>query len=541
MRNNIWVFIAIFLIAGVLRFWDLGNIPMSMSDDEVRLTYNAYSIWNIAKDINGHKLPLAFLVSGYAFNPVPIYITSPFVGLFGLSMFMSRLPFAIAGVATVILLYAIVCTLLRNHAIALFSSLVLSFSAWHLQISRFAYEGSFALFFFTLGVFLFLLIKKRKIGIAIITMLIFFIGFHSYSGTKLILVPIVLALVWYKLKELGYKQLVIVIFFVLLSFTSFFFLAKTQDASKYGSGQFFFQDLKVASEAVELERRSSQAPEILKRLYHNKLTYWSKIFIDHYSYAFSPQYLFTSQEGSGIFSLWFRGQMYALEAPLIFLGLFYLFQKKRRVFILLILFLAIAPLPSGLGLEPVTYTIRSSFMLPWLMVLVGSGIYAISYFIKNRNIMIITYIIVGAFYLYLIGGYLNQYYNEWKIYGAKYYSKADQDLALFINRQKNNKDKIVVDGISSASFLHYAFYNKISPAVLIKEYKNNPIRFENIVFNKTCIDLKVNNPRDKIPKNSYYILSAECPGARVGSDYTIKPDRIVRSLEGLGEWLVFEK
>jgi len=541
MRHNIWIFIAVFLVATVLRFWQLGNIPVSMSDDETRLVYNAYSIWNTAKDINSHLLPLAFPVDGYAFNPIPIYITSPFVGLFGLSMFVSRFPFAMAGAATVILLYAIAYVLLKNHAIAIFSSLALSFSVWHLQISRFAYEGGFALFFFTLGVLIFLLIKKRNMGITIAAMSIFFIGFHSYSGTKLIFIPVITALVWYKFRELKYKQLIVVVFFVLLSFVSFFFLTKTQNAAQYGSGQFFFQDIKVASEAVELERRSSQAPEILKRLYHNKLTYWSKIFIDHYSYAFSPQYLFTSQEGSGIFSLWFRGQMYALEAPLVFLGLFYLFQKKRRELMLLMLLLVIAPLPSGLGPEPITYTIRSSFMLPWLMVIVGSGFYAISYFIKSRNIKIIIYLMVGAFYLYLIGGYLNQYYNEWKIYGAKYYSKADQDLALFINREKNNKDQIVVDGISSVGFLHYAFYNKISPSIVLKIYKNNPIRFENIVFNNTCIDLRISNPRNKIPKKSYYIVSADCPSTRVGSNYTINPNRIIKSLEGLGEWLVFEK
>lgn len=540
MKKHTLVLIGILIVATIFRFWQLGQIPVSMSDDETRLSYNAYSIWKTAKDIDGHILPLAFVVSGYAFNPVAIYITSPFVGIFGLTMFTSRLPFAIGGIITVFLLYKITYLLLKNKNIALLSSLALSISSWHLQMSRIAYEGTLALLLYLLGIFVFLSIKSRKIFTTVLAMLAFLGAFYSYSGTKLIFLPIIGILVWYKFREFNYKQLAIIGVFSLLAFASFFVLSKTQNAAQYGR-QFFFQDAGKVSEAVELERRGSSAPELIKKMYHNKLTYWSKIFFEHYSYAFSPQYLFLNQEGNGIFATWFRGQMYYVEAPLVLLGIFFLFLRKRKEFLLMLLFLVIAPIPSGLGAEPFTYTFRSSFMLPWLMIFVGSGIYSLAYFFKSRNIKISAYILLVAFYMYFIGGYINRYYFEWSRYGAKYYSKADQDLSFLINKIKDNKKLIIVTNANFITFLQYAFYSKIPPEFVQKLNNTGSIKFNNIIFQQTCPQTESQDPRDIIEKGTIYAVFAECPDVMTKFNPTGKPDYTIKSPEGLNEWLIFEK
>ena len=65
-KRHIFILFIILLIAGALRFWQLGQVPVSMSDDETRLVYNSYSIWKTGKDVNGLTLPLAFMMGGYA-------------------------------------------------------------------------------------------------------------------------------------------------------------------------------------------------------------------------------------------------------------------------------------------------------------------------------------------------------------------------------------------------------------------------------------------------------------------------------------------
>ncbi len=540
MKKHVLPLITLFLLASILRLWQLGNIPVSMSDDEIRLSYNAYSISQTGKDINSNKLPLAFVVDSYAFNPIPIYVTSLSVKILGLSQMNARLPFAITGIMTVLLFYGICYQLFKKRSIALFSSLVLVFSPWHLQISRFAYEGEFALFFFALGIFLFLTIKKNTIFQTVCIMLPFLFAFYSYSGTKLLLIPVLLLLWWYKREFLTRKQIVTIILSIFVIFLSFFILTKTQHASSYGSQLFFFQNTSAkVAEAVELERRASLAPHILQTIYHNKLTYLSRIFTEHYAYALSPQFLFLDQEGSGIFSIWSRGELYYIEIPLFVLGFLYLFHKKRKEFVFLLVFLLIAPLPSGLGPDPFTYAIRSSLLLIPLMIFVGSGIYAISYYTSKKLVRNGLYALVIFTYVYFIAGYLTQYYYEWSLYGAKYYSKSTKDVVLLAQEKSKENKKVIVANADNMTLLQFAFYTKLSPRALqsIRQRKVAfPVTIGAVTFQQWC--LVIPHTMDgvwKLPqKNTVFIERADC---NVG----LAPTTVIKTLDGqLIEWKVYE-
>ena len=540
-KKNIIISLAVivFGLAAILRLWQLGKIPVSMSDDETRLTYSAYSIWETGRDINNRMLPLTFPISGYAFNPVPIYLTSPFVGILGLSMFSARLPFALAGILSVVLLYLIAELLFKEKFIALFSAAVLTFSAWHLQLSRFAYEGGIALFFYLLAIYFFLRVKRNKYPALTVALISLVLAFYSYSGYKLTFVPLVLVLVWYKLRDINLKQLLVIFSAVVFAFALFFYLGKTQGALTYGGNLFFFQDKAAMETAVELERRASRAPEKLKEIYHNKLTYVWNIFIHRYEYAFSPQYLFSDQEESGIFSLWGRGQMYYVDALLIFLGAVYLILKKRKEFYLIISFLLIAPLPSGLGPEPVNYTIRSGFMLPGLVILAGAGLYSLGFFIANRKILLAAGVVMTVIYLYFIGGYLTQYYFDWGRYSAVYYAKTDQDLAYFLLQEKNNREKIIVTGFQPMTLLHFVFYDKLPPQSLQNNPEARELSFGNISFVRKCPDLILTDPRLIIPKNSLYLVPAGCIGKNIPNEAPHRYDRILKSPDGISEWYIY--
>lgn len=538
MKNHLLFILIVFCVASLLRLWQLGNIPLSMTDDEIRLTYNAYSIWQTGKDINGQTLPAVFLVDGYAFNPVPVYLTSPFVGLLGLSMFAARLPFALTGILTVLFFYGIGYQLSKNKMIGFLTALAVAFSAWHLQLSRFSYEGEFALFFYSAGILIFLLVKKKQIMAVSFAMMLFLLAFYSYSGTKLLFLPILGILVWYKHTLLSRKQFLIIIIFTLATFFSFLFLSKTQHAADYGPKQFFFQNTtsEVAT-AVELERRASTAPQLLKVLYHNKFTVQSRIFLEHYAYAFSLQYLFLDQEASGIFSLWFRGQLYYIELPLIIMGFLYLFQRRKRESILLLLFLLIGPIPSGLGAEPLTYTIRSSFMLLPLMIFSGSGIYAISYFVVHKTLQKELYILLILFYTYFIGGYLTQYYFEWSLYGAKYYNVITKDGVQFALKKKNEGRNTFFARVSTMTLLHYAFYAKLSPKEIqrVRKTMTLPVVIDTIHFQQKCFVFKKDkNGAVALSQNVVYIEDILC-------NKSLKPSYTIKASNGIDdEWKVYE-
>lgn len=536
--------VVVLVVAAFLRFWQLGKIPVSMADDEVRLVYSAISIWKTQRDTAGRFLPLVFAMGGYTFNPVPIYLTSPFVGLFGLTMVVSRLPFALAGILTVFLVYRIAYQFCANRTIGTLAAAAMAFSAWHLQLSRMAYEGGMALFFYTLGTYLFLRTKKDTPRLLVASLVTFFLGFYSYSGFKLTLVPIVAILVWYKWRQLSLKQMVGVGCFLLVTYGSLFYLGKTQGALTYGGRLFFFENMQSVALDVELERRASGAPELLRKLYHNKLTVLWKGFLANYEYAFSPQYLFSSQEGSGIFSVWSRGQLYYHEAILILLGILYLSVKRRRELVLALLMLAAGAIPAGAGPPPTTYTIRASFMLPWLMFLVGSGIASIGYFVvKPKWGTIVAAGACAIVYIYFIGGYLTQYYFEWMRYGAKYYAVAEKDLADFLLTKKEANENIVVDGASSMTFLQYAFYAKLDPHLVQSNYGATVVDLGAITLRQGCDGVAKQYGGGAMPQGSWYIISPDCSKelAKVAGTQKLEPSTVIRSPDNLDQWYVYKQ
>jgi hypothetical protein len=180
-------------------------------------------------------------------------------------------------------------------------------------------------------------------------------------------------------------------------------------------------------------------------------------------------------------------------------------------------------------------------MLPLLALLVGAGIYSISYFINIKKIRIVIYVLLLFAYIYSIAGYLSQYYFDWKIYGSGYYSKAAQDLSLLIKKYKVNKKLVIVSPADSMMFLHYAFYNNLSPQFVQGEYRKNIKRIDNVVLNDKCLDWKKDGPTAKLPDNSAYIISAYCSGIKDKNGYIWKPSSIIKSTDNnLDEWLIFE-
>jgi 4-amino-4-deoxy-L-arabinose transferase-like glycosyltransferase len=519
-RNLIFICIII-LLAGFTRLWMLGKVPISMSDDEIREVYSAYSIFKTRSDIFGNFLPLVIKMEGFTFGPITIYLASLFFAFFDLTLFSGRLPYALAGILSIVTLFFIVKKLTKSGTVAFLSSVAMIFSAWHLQVSRVAHDAGIALLFYLIAINLFIRIKKNKIGLTIASSLLFAVAFYCYVATRVIFIPVILSLIWYKYRDITKKQLLIITFFVVTVISSFGILSVTNNAAQYVGGQFFFQNSAKTSLAVELERRASKSPNGLKEAYHNKYRYWFNIFTDRYLHIFSPQFLFLNGESNGINSLPDRGELYAIEAPLLAIGAFYLFLKKRREFVLIALFLLISPLPSAVGGMNITYVTRSVFLIPWLYFFVGYGLYSIYHFGKNKKITKTVYIFIGLLYIYLIMGYFTQYYYDWSHYGAKYFSKSTRDLVSYVNKEENGRKKIIIAAVSQNTFLHYAFYNKLDPEIVIKSLGKTPIAYKNLIFQENCLGGQLDNPRDFIENNSVYVSAMSC-NTKVKENFKIK-------------------
>jgi 4-amino-4-deoxy-L-arabinose transferase-like glycosyltransferase len=525
MKKSGFILIAILILASFLRLWNLGLIPTGITNDESYIIYNAYSLMKTGKDITGTRFPLAIQLDN-SISPVSMYIVAPFVGIFGLSAFAGRLPFAIAGILTVFLLYKIVLILFKNNTLALVSAFVLAVSPWHIHMSRIAYECNYALFFMLLTMyFVFQYHKSKQILWSLIPLTL---SFYSYHATKLFLVfwyPVTLYFISRIDKSINKKYIVYCIGGFILVLVSFYILMKTQTINRQYI--FIWNDLSQLTGLVNWERTINTSPQWIKPIFNNKITANLSVVRENYLEAFSPQYLFIFGEPSGlalIYGVSWRGVMYLIELPFLLIGMYYVFRKHRLIELYIFTCLLLAPLPASFTSDR-SYGSRAIMMLPFLSIIAGLGMYM---FIKKIFVYYKTWffpviVILTVFYGYLICSYVYQYHYRYSLYGAESFFQSNRDLAKYIIERSAFFKKILL--VDNGGFIHqYAFYGKLSPDDAHLLYTMpKPKSFKNLYFLDSCIDKEAS-------KSS--ILNLIDPGTSyIAPDYcntNIKPTQVIR-------------
>jgi 4-amino-4-deoxy-L-arabinose transferase-like glycosyltransferase len=153
-RHDWFILIALLLLAGALRFYQLGVVPPGPQFDEA---FNAID----AEQILAGNRPL-FLPANAGREPLYSYLQAGVGALFGLNLSTLRLVSALAGLLTVAALYVVVRLLFRRHSrtLATTTALALTVSLWHIHFSHYGirvslmpliYCGLFGALWFGLG------------------------------------------------------------------------------------------------------------------------------------------------------------------------------------------------------------------------------------------------------------------------------------------------------------------------------------------------------------------------------------------------------
>src|SRR5579872_3361247 len=114
-------FLSILIIAFILRFYKLGQIPPSLDWDENSNAYDAYSILKTGRDEYGKLLPLYNRSFDDYKPPMYMYLNIPTVAVFGLTPLAARLPSAVFGFLTVPVIYLMTKKLFENEKLSLLS------------------------------------------------------------------------------------------------------------------------------------------------------------------------------------------------------------------------------------------------------------------------------------------------------------------------------------------------------------------------------------------------------------------------------------
>ena len=522
--------IIVIVIASAVRLVAIGAVPYGIANDEVSYILSGYTIaHNGGVDIEGKFLPLSVNLDS-SLSPVPVYILSIATGILSLSPFAARLPFALLGIGIVIIVYLLTLEVFKNRTMAFFAGLILSLSSWHIIVTRTVWDVIPAQFFYLLGLYIF--VKKIKKGSVLWSLPAFLLGFFSYHGTK-VFFAIFIVLIFALYGKILWKRRGEFLLFtagILLIFSLFGFVALTQSVTRQQEMIFTNKGVLLdAEKKIEFDRARSTAPEFLKKIESNKITYFVEKMTYNYLGAFSSNYLFTVGDilplvGYGVF---FKGVLYLIDLPLLFLGIIFLFLRSqllifkssyertevshyyRNGLVLLGGGLLLSPLPSTVGAGN-SYFIRSFMMSPFLSILVGIGSFVVfKYLIKFRTFKIPMLVIFIAFYGLFVSRFLYQYYFQFNTFGSEYWNGSSRQIAEYILKNYDRFNSIVVVTSEDKVFFQYALQSKANPKELHDAWKKVwPVKFGKVSFANSCF--KDSELKSRLAPHTLYIVNDSC-------------------------------
>jgi 4-amino-4-deoxy-L-arabinose transferase-like glycosyltransferase len=512
--------ILIILLASFLRFYQLGNIPSGLTNDEAGVGYDAYSVLQTGKDQWNQFLPLRFVAFGDYPAPILRYLAIPFVSLFDLNSFSVRFPSALFGVLSVILIF-LVTKRLFNYRAALFSSMLMAISPWAIGLSRVTIEPNIAITIFLSGLLFYFLAKDNK-KILLICALLFSITIYTYSAYVLFLplAAIVLA-IWDKKYILSNIKLFIISFLLFILLISPNFITKSTTASVRFLQVGILNNIDSIGLIGRLNNERGFCIEkydsTFCRVVNNKGIMFSSIFVKNYFSHFSTNFLYNVGTTTQYSILPERGLEYFLEFILLIFGVVVIVKNKyKNGYLLLFLFL-VSPIPDSLTGSG--HYGRSSIMLPFLLMIEGLGFaYLVDIFSKIKNMFLKKSLYMFAVLIIFAGTLF--FWVNYQTYFKNYYSISSQygyeDLMKKVNHIRNSYDKIYISKHlnDTKQYIYYLFYNKYDPVKYQNKYNISFSRNSDGWFSVDRIDniyfvneVPIVNKSSKLSKEKILIIS----------------------------------
>ncbi len=498
LKNKILIILfSIFILSFLIRSLYIQTIPLLW--DEAALGYNAYSILKTSKDEYGTFFPIIFKSFGDYKPGFYVYLTIPFVYLFGLSEFSVRFPSIILGSLLPIILYFLIKEINpKAHKTAIISSLIMAINPYNIHFSRGAWEANILTFELVAAALLFFkYINFHKSKYIFYSSLIFGLSLYTYQAGKMISLFLIIILFFVNFKKINYTQ----IFFNFIIPLGLFTIPII-----YG---LLFQNnsnrLKVVSlfsyprSSQETQTIISETNKLDYNIFHNRFIFFVRNFLTRYFNHFSPRFLiFDGDWQNPRHSAPYIGVILYPSLIFFIIGLFRSLSQPKidKLNIFFLLWLLVAPIPSALTRDSVHAVRSMSFSIP-LIYFISLGIYL--FFTKFKNL--ILYIVFFLLYIFSFIYYSDLYLNHTTkknpydlLYGYK------SSIKYLIENQ-NKFENITFTNFYGQPYIYYLFYSKYSPSIYQKQAKltNNSIDIGNV---ESIDKIKFSTPSFEYIKNN---------------------------------------
>ncbi len=383
------------------RLCQLANLPGGFHVDEVKIGWNAYSLWKTGADDWLHPFPLHYDTFGDQRPTGIFYATAPSLAAFGLTQYAVRFPAAIFGSLTVIGVFFLSYFLTKNRLLSLFSALALALSPWHITLSRASSEGIIATTLIIFG--LVFLIKSfssfpRNFATLLLATILLTLSFFFYHTARMLVPLFVLTAIvhhFYVTKKIIISSFSVLIIVSLLTLSFILTPAARGRLSQVS----IFTDAGVRKELDRLPFEEGNNKVFLARALHNKVVLYSSRFLNEYTRYFSGSFFLNFEEAKPArYQTVMRGLLLYTEFFLLVIGLIALAQRPQKFSLLPLALLLVAPLPAAITTEDAPNLHRSLLMSPFLSMLVGLGIYWLKRFTRLPLIFLALILILDLFH-----------------------------------------------------------------------------------------------------------------------------------------------
>ncbi len=325
-----WYLAAIVLLAALARIPFLGTIPNGFHNDEAIIGYDAYCILHTGADHYGDFLPV-FARSNNVYNEaLHRYFAAISIWIFGLNVAAVRLPMAIVGVLTVLMVYHFAMEFFQDKRTALLVAFLLAVNPWHVTLTRVSFRAMLLPLFVIIGLWCVLRARKKP-DYYVWAGLFFGVSLYTYHGARGFVPFLVIGLVavfWPNVRR-DWKQFAIgaAIFVAILAFLASYWLSP-----------------------IGMEHQSN--------LLRGGLSTW----IGNYWYNLSPGFLFVLGNQHGTWSQMILAPgltpMQYFEVVTLPIGAILMIRSWKAEYWLFVLWLAIYPIATSLSYQGAGYLLR---------------------------------------------------------------------------------------------------------------------------------------------------------------------------------------
>lgn len=475
-------FLLIFLLSLIPRLIFLFFSMPSITHDEADYFLNSYMLAKTGTDFWENKF---FLTSGLlsATSSIPVYLNAIVYLFFPKNIIFSRLIFTIINIFTPIFFYYLIKKLTKNKSFSFFSFLVLNFSPWFLYLSSQINFDSIISFSFLIFSFYFL-INLNSLPLFFLSI---FLSFNSYMGikTSMFFLILISLMVYHlsKYKRINIKKIIkiislsLFIYIILLSLS--YFLPNNQLIKERTKNDLIFFNKEKIENFVWFERLTTNGPDLLRKIFSNKITVLTKFFLNNFFLSINPSILFLKGDPHPIYGNNIFGLFYLWQIVFFIYGLIRIKEmpnlKLLWPLLLIIIFGSIPTIVSSF--EP-TIALRSfPIIIPYSLI-IANGIYQFVNQLHNKKT---TYLFYFLFFISFINFFMLFNFRI-KVLSSEQWHLGEKKIFEKVIKKDKNKNIYIVNNEPKETFMLFSFYHINDGFLIKKKIQNKDYSYKNIFF-----------------------------------------------------------